>query len=82
MLVNLIVVFLLTLLETVPFVLDQLWTQASHICSIVSERKLGPYIDRGRSNTKVSISQLLTSEGSPLKGRTPSLYFDQVLPVR
>ena len=43
----------LTLLETVPFVVDHLWTQDGPICPGTFGRKTGPYIDQGGSNLKV-----------------------------
>ena len=56
-LVNLIVVNVLlvcwTLLEMAPPVLDHLWTQDSLISYLVYRGALGPYIDQGRSKTRV-----------------------------
>ena len=37
----------LTLLETVPFVFDHLWTQDSPIIPLTFGGQTGPYIDQG-----------------------------------
>ena len=50
--VNLFICFL-TLLETVPFVFDHLWTQDIPIFPLVFGGKTGPYINRGGSKLKV-----------------------------
>ena len=55
-LVKIIVVNLsafLTLLETVPFVFDHLWTQDRSSFPLAVGRKTGPYIDQGGSKLKV-----------------------------
>ena len=42
-----------TLLETFFPVLDHLWTRDSPMFPLTFEHKMGPYIDRGRSTTRV-----------------------------
>ena len=42
-----------TLLETVPFVIDHLWTQDRPIFPLTFGGKTGPYIDQGGSALKV-----------------------------
>ena len=56
--VALIVVILFvfgTVLETFLFshILDNIWTQCSPICPLTVEHKMGPYIDREGSTTRV-----------------------------
>ena len=41
---NNIVLYVLTLLEMAPPVLDHLWTQDNRIFPLTSEHELGPYI--------------------------------------
>ena len=74
-----------TLLETVAFVFDHLWTQDSPICPQTLDYKTGPYIDQGGSKLKVwkfqnrkKVSRLLAFERmeelySPVKGTIPVL---------
>ena len=50
-----------TLLETVPFVFEQLWTQDSPIFPLTFGGKTGPYIDQGGSTLKVLNFHLLSN---------------------
>ena len=45
--------FCSTLLEIVFPVLDHIWTQDTSICPLTFEHEMGPYIDQGKSTTRV-----------------------------
>ena len=54
-LVNLFSFVFFTLLKTVPFVVDLIWTQDSPMCSLTFGGKAGPYIDQGGSKLRVRL---------------------------